>query len=41
VHLAQMKARVIQSDADRRIATATLNRTMGESLDCEYALLVP
>jgi len=41
VHLAQMKARVIQSNVDRRIAMATLNRAMGESLDREYALLVP
>jgi outer membrane protein TolC len=38
VHLAQMKARAIDADAERRIALAALNRTMGEPLDREHVL---
>jgi len=41
VHLARMRARLIDADADRRTALAALNRTMGESLDREYALQMP
>ena len=41
VHLAQMKARAIEADADRRVALAALNRAMGEPLDREYGLDLP
>jgi outer membrane protein len=41
VHLAQMKARAIEADADRRVALAALNRAMGEPLDREYVLELP
>jgi outer membrane protein len=41
VHLAQMTARAIDADAQRRIALAALNRTMGEPLDREYVLETP
>jgi outer membrane protein len=41
VHLAQVKARAIEADADRRVAFAALNRAMGEPLDREYAVDLP
>ena len=41
VHLAQVKARAIEADADRRVALAALNRAMGEPLDREYAVDLP
>jgi len=41
VHLAQVKARTIEADADRRVALAALNRAMGEPLDRAYVLDLP
>jgi outer membrane protein len=41
VHLAQVKARAIEADADRRVAFAALNRAIGEPLDREYAVDLP
>ena len=41
VHLAQVKARTIEADADRRVALAALNRAMGEPLDRAYVLDQP
>jgi len=41
VHLAQMKARVIDADAQRGIAMAALSRTVGGPLDRQYALETP
>ena len=41
VHVSQMRARRIDVDAERRIALAALNRTMGEPLDREYAPQMP
>jgi outer membrane protein TolC len=41
VHLAQVKARTIEADADRRVAVAALNRVMGEPLDRAYVLDLP
>ena len=41
VHLAQVKARTIEADADRRVALAALNRAMGEPLDRVYVLDLP
>ena len=41
VHLAQVKARTIEADADRRVALAALNRAMGEPLDRPYVLDQP
>lgn len=41
VHLAQMNTRAIEADADRRVALASLNRTIGEPLDREYVLDLP
>lgn len=41
VHLAQVKAGAIEADADRRVATAELNRAIGEPLDREYVLDLP
>src|SRR5262249_53220754 len=41
VHLAQMKAKSIGADADRRVAVAALNRTMGEPQDSERVLDLP
>ena len=38
VHLAQMRAREIEAESQRRIALAALNDAMGEPLDREYAL---
>jgi outer membrane protein len=41
VHLAQVKAGAIEADADRRVASAELNRAIGEPLDREYVLDLP
>ncbi|HET7217090.1 MAG TPA: TolC family protein [Vicinamibacterales bacterium] len=41
VHLAQVRAKAIEADADRRVALAALNRAMGEALDREYLLELP
>ena len=41
VHLAQVKVRTIEADADRRVALAALNRAMGEPLDRAYVLDQP
>jgi outer membrane protein len=41
VHLARVKARAIEADADRRVALAALNHAMGEPLDREYVLDLP
>ena len=41
VHLAQVKARTIEADADRRLALAALNRAMGEPPDRAYVLDLP
>jgi outer membrane protein TolC len=38
VHLAQMRAREIQAESQRRIALAALNDAMGQPLDREYVL---
>src|SRR5262245_26525761 len=41
VHLAQVKARAIEADADRLVALGVLNRAIGEPLDREYELDLP
>jgi outer membrane protein len=41
VHLAQMNARAIEADADRRVALAALNHAIGEPLDREYTVDLP
>jgi outer membrane protein len=41
VHLAQMRARVVDADAQRLQALASLNRVMGEPLAREYVLDAP
>jgi outer membrane protein len=41
VHLAQMRARAVDADAQRQVALAALNRVMGEPLGREYVLDPP